>query len=367
MSEHHDKNIKLQPIEAVAQFYKSLIPANIPGEYELNPKLNRFTSEENIRAGVIAFRDFLNLFCSRLISHGNEYALPPKTPKNIDDYPFLSHVTNLLVDIGYHGQLSENGDSMLLTAIPSFTAKPKTPANGQMQCLRFLAICGFSFPDIDLNAKSFKGTEIEIFYPSNPLVLAGLKAMAIADIELRTTKRYANDKSLLRCEYRLLKAKEPDILDILKDAIQSLPAETQSFIIKLHQKHIDKGLTCAITILGDIHFAYAYVKSSKKELTPRDIYSRRTWGISISLKRGFCLVVKAKKTDNPASNIEYFHPSLRQIIEKGYGCDRLFNERCNWGCQGIRIPLDENILNFRDDIETWLDSQLPKSISVRLH
>ncbi len=45
-------------------------------------------SEENIPNGVIAFRDFIYLFCDRLISDGHLYAKPQKT-KNQIDYPFL--------------------------------------------------------------------------------------------------------------------------------------------------------------------------------------------------------------------------------------------------------------------------------------
>lgn len=62
-------------------------------------------SEENIRNGVIAFRDFVYLFCDRLISDGHLYAKPQKT-KNPTDYPFLHNVNHLLIDIGNHSKLA---------------------------------------------------------------------------------------------------------------------------------------------------------------------------------------------------------------------------------------------------------------------
>lgn len=80
----------------------------------LKPMFENVASEENIRNGVIAFRDFLYVFCDRLISDGHLYAKPQKT-KNPTDYPFLHNVNHLLIGIGYHGKLAENGDSLLIT------------------------------------------------------------------------------------------------------------------------------------------------------------------------------------------------------------------------------------------------------------
>jgi hypothetical protein len=60
------------------------------------------------------------------------------------DYPFLHNITNLLVDIGYYGTLSENGDSLFLTEIPLCKASvdasgkkksPKISASAKSECL----------------------------------------------------------------------------------------------------------------------------------------------------------------------------------------------------------------------------------------
>ena len=78
------------------------------------------------------------------------------------------------------------------------------------------------------------------------------------------------------------------------------------------------------------------------------------------MKYGYCIFVRAKKTDKYADAIKKFPLSLQEKITKGYGCDRkLRNERCQRGCQGFRIPLDESILDMKQDIETWLDLEAP--------
>jgi len=283
------------------------------------------------------------------MTDGHLFAKPPKKPSSMADYPFLYNVTNLLVDIGYHGKLSESGDSLLIDELPLCAPpKPKIPASAQADCKRFLTLCGFVFD------------ELQVTYPSNPILLTGLKALSIADMELRTDKRYWGDNNLLRCDYRLLKSEEPDMLDVLNDILHPLPAEVQAFAVKLHRRYTDMGLTCVNTRLGEMNFAYADVRKSRKTLPPREIYGKRIYAFSYSIKNGYCLFVRPKKTERYADIIKTFDLYLQQKIVQGYGCDRKRNERCQHGCQGILIPLNESVLEIANDIETWLDNEMPQ-------
>lgn len=374
MSTQHGPII-IKPIKEVAEYIKNQIPANIPENYALKPMFIKIASEDNIRKGIIAFRDFLYLFCDCLTSDGDLFAKPPKKPTSMADYPFLFNATNLLVEIGYHSKLVKNGDSLSIKVIPSCTAStdskgklinPKISASNLMECLRFLTLCGFIFTGIDLEAKSLKNPEkllIEVAYPKNPILLIGLKSMSIAEIELRTTRRYWNDNNLLRCDYRLLKAEDSDMRDVLIDFLHPLPVKVQKFALKLHQSNIEMGLTCINTRLGLASFAYAYIGKNKRTLAERDIYSKRVWEFSYSIKDGYCLFVRPQKTDKYADVIEKFPLSLQEKIAKGYGCDRkLRNEPCQHGCQGIRIPLDNSILDISKDIEIWLENEVSNII-----
>jgi len=361
MSADHGEAIMQKPIGEYAKFLKSLLPANIPEDYALKPLFGKVAGQESIRKGVVAFRDFLYAFYDCLITDGDLYAKPQKI-KNLTDYPFLHFINHLLIDLGYHGKLAESGESLLVTEIPSFAApKPKIPVNKQMECLRLLAQCGFSFCGTKLEAKTFNMPEkfMEVSYPGNPTLLAGLKALTIADMELRA-RRYSNDDNLLRCDYRLLKAEDTDPLDILVDYLQPLPVELQNFAIELQRRYIGMGMTCVMIIDDQYHFAYAYVKNSKRALSPREVYQQRVWEFAISMKYGYCLAVRAKRTEKYADVIAKFPPYLREKIAQGYGCDRkLRNEPCKGGCQGIRVPIDDSILEIKQDIVTWLDNEMP--------
>lgn len=374
MSTNHGGPVTQKPISEIAKYIKNLIPTSIPETYALKPMFRNIASEENIRKGVIAFREFLYLFCDRLISDGHLYVKLQKKPKSETDYPFLYSVTDLLADIGYYGKLSQSGESLLVTEIPSFISsidekgniiKPKNSASMLLECMRFLTLCGFVFTGIDLEAKKLNASDVkllEVSYPNAPVLLTGLKAMAIADIELRT-KRYKNDNNhdnLLRCDYRLLKAEDTDVLDVLKDFLHPLQEKVQKLALELHHHYIDMGMT-STTIIStfEAHFAYSYIKNGKRVLSPRDIYQKRVFEFALSVRHGYCLVIRAKNTDKYADVIKEFPLSLQEKIAKGYGCDRkLHNEPCQGGCQGFRIPLDDTILNISSDIKTWLDNEV---------
>lgn len=361
MSTSHGGTVMQKPISEYAVYLKSLIPVNIPDAYALKPMFSTVSSEENIRNGVIAFSGFLHMFCDRLISDGHLYAKPQKT-KNPLDYPFLKNMNRLLIDIGYNGSLNESGESLLVPEIPSFTSiKPKIPASKQMEYLRFLALCGFGFTGIDLDAKTFHmtGGYLELTYPDAPVMLTGLKALSIAAVEL-WVRFYNNANNLFRCDYRVMMADDTDVADVLKDILYPLPENLKRFALELHSRYVDKGMTCAIINDNAAHFAYAYTKNSRRPLSPRDIYSRRIWEIEVSMQYGYCIVVRSKHTDQYADLIETFPLFLREKIAAGYGCDRkLRNEPCQGGCQGIRIPMDDSAAAMGRDIELWLDHEVP--------
>jgi len=364
--------VELKPIREVAIYKRNLIPAKIPENYELKPIFKDIAHEETIRNGVVAFRDFLYIFFDRLITDGHLYAKPPKSSSGMADYPFLNNITNIMVEIGYYGKLTENSDSLLITEMPLCTAqidengkrKPlKIPVTGQIECLRFLTLCGFHFTGVDLDAKLLTVSlkkPLEVSYPNKPVLLMGLKAMSIADMELRAGRRYWNDHNLLRCDYRLIKAEDTAITDIFEDFIHPLSVEVQEFALKLHNRCIDMGMTCTLNVWDDVSFSYAHIRKSRRELSSRDKYQQRAWAFSYSMRNGYCLFVRAKKIEKYADVIKNFNLQLQEKIAQGYGCYRkMGRERCQGDCQGICIPLDDSILRISKDIELWLDNEVP--------
>jgi hypothetical protein len=174
-------------------------------------------------------------------------------------------------------------------------------------------------------------------------MLTGLKILAIAELDHGTL---VNQDVFLRCDYRALKKDETDVLSIVQDTIKPLSAEVQAFILRLHQRYLDKGLTCVVEIKGfHIYMKYCY---KRKDL----------WGINASLNNGYHINVKPRKTHEYTDTIKTVAPILQELIAAGYGCGRKREiGHCDGGCRGLPISLDDSVLDMRDDIETWFDRE----------
>jgi len=215
-----------------------------------------------------------------------------------------------------------------------------------VECLRFLACCGLYFEGIDLDAEKpdMKSVALlEISYPDNPVMLTGLKIMAIAHNELSTKNDYY---VFQRCDYRVLVNEIPDVTALLKDYVYPLPAKIQDFILKLHQRYLDAGLICKMKMhYFSVIFSYAHKSNVIWDFMPSP--------------DGCYIFIKAKNMDKYADDIKKFPLFLQEKISKGYGCEKKrFGEPCQKGCHGFSFSLDASILDIGRDIEIWFDKEL---------
>ncbi len=350
-------------ISDMARYIKNIIPSNIPETYAIKEMFKQISTEENIRNGITAFRDFLYLICDRLIDDGSIYDRPVKDTQNNDShpslpvsYPFLNNVKSILFNIGYNGELTENGESILLNDLKLLTSvigvdggqmRAKISLPKLMEVLKFLTYCGVYFDGIDLDVGLLDLAKVEslkISYPNNSAMLIGLKVMAIAKKELYTK---GNHDIFLRCDYRVLKDGDTEITENLKDFVVPLPAVVQDFALKLHQCYLDAGLTCIMDVfyLG-IRFIYSY---KNKEI----------WTFSAAQESGYRILIKAQNTQKYSDVIETFPLPLQEKISRGYGCNKkIFGELCQKGCHGYSFPLDESIIDIGQYIEVWLDKEV---------
>lgn len=352
----------LKTLKDMAKHLKNVITPEIPETYAINPMFKNISNEEDIREGVLAFRNFLYRFCDALIAEGDSYDNHKKIAHEFDDrvtisvyYPFLHNVKCLLLNIGFHGVPTESARSL---TVGNNIFNTKIPVSKTMECLRFLTDCGILIDGRNLNDKKpdlLKAERISISYPDNPAMLTGLKVMAIAEIEFGTNVNKFNAISycrfsdiLLRCDYRVLKNNDTDVISILKDTMKPLSVKVQDFILQLHQRYLDKGLKCNV----EIKDLWIKVKYSYK--------SKEIWGMNVSLNNGYQINIKAKNTHKYVDTIEKFPSFIQEMIEIGYGCGikRGISDHCNGGCQGFRFSLDDSIIDIRNAVETWLDTEL---------
>jgi hypothetical protein len=212
-----------------------------------------------------------------------------------------------------------------------------------------MTACGICIDGINLDEKKPDFSKIEtvgVSYPDNPAMLTGLKIMAIAQKEFGANN--TNEDVLLRCDYRGLINDEPEADSMLKYIIKPLSVDVQDFVLKLHQRYMDEEVNCDL-VIKDFWFKFIYTYK-KKEI----------WTLNISLNNGFGIGIRAKNIGNYADTVEKFSSRLRDMIAKGYGCGkkRGITDKCDGGCRGYRIALDESVLEIGSDIETWFGKEL---------
>lgn len=336
----------------LAEYLKTILVPETQEAYTIKPVYEHVASSKTIREGVIAFRAFLCRLYNVLEAKGEVYDTSKKVAHEYENrtglsvyFPFLHNVNTALIRMGYYGTLTENAEA-LVCGCEIFSKKLSVPKT--LECLRFLTECGICMEGIDLSDVRQNLSDIQsitVNYPENPAMLVGLKVLAIAEVDHRTL---LNQDVLLRCDYRILQQNEADMISIVQDTIKPLPADVQSFVLHLHHRYLDKGFTCAVEVKGfHIYIRYCYKR--------KDV-----WGVNASLNNGYHINVKAVKSQEYADAVEAFHPYLREIIAQGYGCGRKRAEigHCDGGCRGLPIPLDDSVLEMRDDIVAWFDHEL---------
>ncbi len=333
----------------LAKYLKSIIP-DIEENYDVDPRFEKIADQEEIRNGIVAFRQFLIRLYDNLIVQGEDYYTSPKVAHEYENrttlsvyYPFLHNVKTILMRIGLHGNLIDHSQS--LSCDESMFDK-KLSGSRTMECIKFLINCGLIIEGVDLTDKKIDLSNtggIKVFFPSDPRMLIGLKVMAIAEVELGTLD---NQDAFMRCDYRILKSETTDIISILKDAMKFCSKDVQNLILHIHHRYLDKGLKCVVEIKGYwIFFKYTY---KRKEL----------FGFNMSLNNGFQINVKAENTSQYAENIKKYPLIIQEEISKGYGCGRKRFGQCDGGCRGLILPIDDSILKIKHDIENWLDLEM---------
>lgn len=335
----------------VAAYLKEILVPAAEGEYEINPDYLNYAGADDIRKGVAVFRAFLERLYDTLVAEGQIYDKTSKVAHAYENrislsvyYPFLSNINILLIRTGWFGRLDQSSSALVCDG-KIFDKRQSVPKS--LECLKFLTRCGFAVDGVDLENKKqdlSQLKDITITYPENPVMAAGLKAFAVSEVEHRSL---VNQDVLLRCDWRALMKNAADSVFILKDVISLLPGDVGNFVLELHNRYTGKGLACSIEVKG----FHIYIKYTFRQ---KDV-----WGINKTLANGPHINVKPVKDGEYADTVQTLNPVLQELIAKGYGCGRKREVgRCDGGCRGLTIPLNNEVLDLRSDIVRWLDAEV---------
>jgi len=322
-----------KPLRDFANHLKEIIQ-DIPANYAICPIYKSIADEENIRNGVLAFRDFLSQFFDYVSANADLHDKPKPNANRVwgginftMDYPFLRDMSAILMHIGIHGKLNARGDALVLSGEELLSALKKAKVSKAAIYLQYLTDCGIEFFGIDLETEKpnlSKAPILEVSYPDNSAMLIGLKIMANAQLEINK-KRFkvgtwacvnTIDNVFLRCDYKALMEEEVEQISLIKDIIKPFPAETQELVLKLHQRLLDSNFKCEITTgrnsgMG-FYLLYAYKKKPK-------FVMNASWVIGIT-PNNCGIKLDAKNASKYSDLFEKFPSDLLELIKTGTGC-----------------------------------------------
>lgn len=340
---------------------KKLIPKFIPETYDVDGMFLDVATDEKIRSGVLAFREFLYRLCDVLASDDAISGITKKGKKKFSDettltveFPFVNNIKSILINAIQYGMLSETGDALLIKDWTLLSLKrshnkhstTKISVPQMLKALRVLSACGMHFEGVDLNSKKPDIDVIEITYSDDPLMLIGWQALGRAQL-LKSSRH--NDDILLRCDYRMLQTENKDVSSFLETYLEPLSNPLKELVLDFHEHYSKMGVNCDVE-LGSLCLQLVYYYKKKP-----------LWRFSSSLNNGYRLVVKTKNTSRYEQVIESFPKDLSEFILKGYGCDRKAGTghgNCQKGCEGYRFSLDHSLIEMRDNIMQWLDHEI---------
>ena len=253
-------------------------------------------------------------------------------------FRFVNNLLTIMTYMGLKGILCQDGDLLLLDSKDAFVssnkiANVKISGSELKKCLGFLSDCGIVVNDR------------EIMAPEAPNLLIGMKTMVLAQEKLQTN---ATEYTLLRCDYRVLANKGPDIFGYLCDITNPLLNEVRESVRSLHIDYMKYGYKCTFATTN-LYIRFTYYCRNKE-----------LWRINYSLNNGYNIRIKATNTDKYAALLSTFPDILQEKIQKGYGCGkkRGITDTCDGGCRGIRIPLDDSYVDNAEFVKMWIDREV---------
>ncbi len=245
----------------ICTYMKSIVIPNIPDDFKVAEKFRNGLTDDEIRKGINAFREFLYALYDKLAA--DKDIIDVSTRDNYNPYehhdrsnvrmcfPTITDLTMILFSLGIRGRLEMEEKRLtvyvedLLTVICEKTEKyislKKMSGERKLEIFRILSDLGLCFHGLDLS-KNVDFSEIQKFYityTENDFFVAGLKLLAQATANHKDYYYIMNVLTVLnQCDFYPLANMKP------KKHVQhiNILANTQKPEIKEWIKNIDELL-----------------------------------------------------------------------------------------------------------------------------
>jgi hypothetical protein len=354
---------------------KANIIETTPEKFQIDPAFRINLSEEEIREGLLSFREFLKLYFDVIAADNNLYDItlieePREIATIAQGYPFLGKLSHLLNHLGIHGELINDTNKYLVMECKKLNSVIKKVKVKQLkELLIYLSEMGFLFDGLELKDKKFDFTKQEtfrIFYPDNDTMLVGLKLISMAQVNL-AGKCYNTETGtcsagveniFLRCDYHTLEnAKVKTHKMYIRECLNSLTPEMATYITELDILLTENNCKNE----GDPgNFKYAFTYTSKKT---KKVVCKIAFGIT-----GCSIKLNAEHINEYLNFITKLPTDMLDIMKNGWNCAKAFDiNGCNPKCQaGFKFKIDGTeylkcrCLNFNFSINNATNREIIK-------
>jgi hypothetical protein len=369
----------------VCNYMKGIILPEAPDDFVIAEPFSHGLPNDELIAGINAFRAFLYELFDRLAAGKNRFD-PKKAelynPENGEEslwkcFPVIKDLTALLFFIGLHGrletepniELSIHGADLFKVPKPKsekFYGLRKLSGRRLTELFELLSEMSFYFEDIDYSSSvdlSKTGT-FYISYEKDNNLITGLKLLAEAQANIKS-EHYRLDSVFMRCDFRPLADIEPKKQHQIRliECVGTQPPDIRKWLIKLDGFLINNG--CAATGDGGGIITIAYTSGKSKKwvcklyfgvtgcrIRPNVNYIRRTSNAALDLPETMLQVLRDKCCTNCYGDEPCTHGGAFRFTQNGEdfaGCRSPHHE-------GYKFTLEN--AEDRKTVMKWLGLEL---------
>jgi hypothetical protein len=318
----------------ICMHLKAAVIPHTPDDFIIAEKFKLGLTDEELKAGIEAFRSFLHRLYDALAENKDRFDV--KTGKQNGTiparFPIIEDLGAILFQMGFHGKLETEpkneliiyGEDMLkVSKTQKYRHLIKMSKKRKMELFDFLSDLGFYFEEADFS-DTIDFSKIGVFYvqyENDDIMLTGLKLMALAQANVKAKyDRYSN--ILMRGDFYPLANAElkPPTVNIA-DYANTQPSEIKEWIVDL-----DKLLTQTCKVTGNSQYflcggVFEYTSRKTKNLVCK-----------INLLAGNCTIIPGANHFGDTNNI------LGELTENMFNAMRIRNKRCRT-CSELNNPI----------------------------
>jgi len=247
----------------ICNHLKAAVIPHTPVDFNIAQKFKLGLSDEELIAGIAAFRTFLYELYDALANSKDRFdvntsKLDATLPKR---FPIIEDLGAILFPLGFHGRLETEPktelvvygtDLLEVSKMQKYKHMNKMTNRRKIELFDFLSEMGFYFEDADFSNKvDFSNTDVfYVQYENDDLMLVGLKLMAMAQANIKA-KYYRYSTVFMRGDFYPLANTEPKppIVNFI-EYVNTQVAEIKEWLIDL-----DMLLSQSCKVAGEVRYS----------------------------------------------------------------------------------------------------------------